>query len=528
MGYGAKAPAELLDFLSSVCVTEGRGHEKIQTWATHLVHSYRPPPLLTTMTLLTTAVTPLLRTRWITQLVCGIVSEGIDPHASSLIYQLRIISRDESAPSPSDQGWAAHPLHDARNSPRNLPPSRLPPDRQGHPPLPTTQSSGASSLSSDGSSSSQRLGGGSASQRQGGGRGGMVARLVPERVQISTTTLGKVRPPYRAEAGEGDTSCTYEAEPPDVLTGDDAEAQQEAGSWVDLLQWLPHEVRGAGGEWRAVAGCGPPDEVAYLRAQLHLCSELCFARNQLSSASVVELIPLEALLLLLAPPPLQGWEQGQWQGGEACRLLPRDQRLCCELLVNVYLDSCKLDAPSASLAPLLLTTHHSPLTTHHSPLTTQESLVSPLYLWEDLPPPTTAEERLTYLNNSICGPATQLSHLEAEESSAWAREDDVGIPVWVRTTTPATGIHQAASSSQVTEIAVHSSPQRVVSSNAWVHTPGAAGADGTEYPPPASYEPAVLRLDERHVASQQRRLLAFVSAALGDEDSKQHRPRTPD
>ena len=59
--------------------------------------------------------------------MCGIVSEGIDPHASSLIYQLRIISRDESAPSPSDQGWAAHPLHDARNSPRNLPPSRLPP-----------------------------------------------------------------------------------------------------------------------------------------------------------------------------------------------------------------------------------------------------------------------------------------------------------------------------------------------------------------------------------------------------------------
>ena len=30
---GAQAPAELLDFLSSVCVTEERGHEKIQTCA---------------------------------------------------------------------------------------------------------------------------------------------------------------------------------------------------------------------------------------------------------------------------------------------------------------------------------------------------------------------------------------------------------------------------------------------------------------------------------------------------------------
>ena len=108
----------------------------------------------------------------------------------------------------------------------------------------------------------------------------MAPRLTPERVQISTSTLGKVRPPYRAEAGEDDTSETYEAEPRDVLTGDEAEVQQEAAAWVDLLEWLPHEVRGAGGEWRAVAGSGPPDQVAYLRAQLNLFSELCFARNQ--------------------------------------------------------------------------------------------------------------------------------------------------------------------------------------------------------------------------------------------------------
>ena len=130
-----------------------------------------------------------LLTRWITQLVCGIVSEGIDPHASSLIYQLRIISRDEiaprDAPSPSERGWAADSPID---SPRNPLPSRPPHARQGHPPLPTTQAQGGAT--------SQRQGGGG-----GGGGGGTVSRLVPERVQISTSTLGKVRPPCRAEAG---------------------------------------------------------------------------------------------------------------------------------------------------------------------------------------------------------------------------------------------------------------------------------------------------------------------------------------
>jgi hypothetical protein len=62
----------LLDFLSSVCVSGGRGHERIQTW--------------------------------ITQLMCGIVSEGIDPHASSLIYQLRIISREVQGRCGGDMG----------------------------------------------------------------------------------------------------------------------------------------------------------------------------------------------------------------------------------------------------------------------------------------------------------------------------------------------------------------------------------------------------------------------------------------
>ena len=61
-------------------------------------------------------------------------------------------------------------------------------------------------------------------QGSGGVGAGVAPRLTPERVQISTSTLGKVRPPYRAEAGEDDTSETYEAEPRDVLTGDEAEA----------------------------------------------------------------------------------------------------------------------------------------------------------------------------------------------------------------------------------------------------------------------------------------------------------------
>ena len=164
------------------------------------------------------------------------------------------------------------------------------------------------------------------------------------------------------------------------------------------------------------------------------------------------------------------------------------------------------------------TAQRAPRTAHRAPRTThQESLVSPLYLWEDQPPPTTAEERLSYLNNSLCGPATQLSQLEAEESSAWAREE-AGIPVWVRPPAPAT--------SQIAQIAAHSGTQRAVSSNARVrHAPGAA-PDGPEHQP--AHEAAVprldvlrldvLRLDERHVASQQQRLLAFVSAALADED----------
>ena len=107
--------------------------------------------------------------------------------------------------------------------------------------------------------------------------------------------------------------------------------------------------------------------------------------------------PRQALLLLRAPVTDAS--------GVTRRLLPRERHLCCELLLWVYLDSCSLDA-------------------------TKESLITQLYLWEPTPPPSTADERRKFLDNSICGPATQLSNLETDEGAAWAREE-TGIPVWV-------------------------------------------------------------------------------------------------
>ena len=59
------APAELLDFLSSVCRTESKGHETMQS-----------------------------RT---TQLLCGLVAEGADPHLSSLIYHIRTVAAYDSS-----------------------------------------------------------------------------------------------------------------------------------------------------------------------------------------------------------------------------------------------------------------------------------------------------------------------------------------------------------------------------------------------------------------------------------------------
>ena len=118
----------------------------------------------------------------------------------------------------------------------------------------------------------------------------------------------------------------------------------------------------------------------------------------------------------------------------------------------------------------------------------KQSLIEKLYLWEPPSPPSTDDERKKHIDNSICGPPTQLTNLEADESSAWTREE-VGIPVWrvegeTRETSP--GI---------------SSPARMVTTNSWVGP---------------SLVPDVIALDDAHVADQQRRLLRFVSQALDD------------
>lgn len=99
---------------------------------------------------------------------------------------------------------------------------------------------------------------------------------------------------------------------------------------------------------------------------------------------------LQCLLKKMAPPPMQ----------PKIRLLPCDLHLVCELLLWLYLDSSKLDASS-------------------------DSLISSMHIWEPAQPPTSAEERLKWLNNSICGPVTQISGLEIEESSFWYRDEQV-------------------------------------------------------------------------------------------------------
>ena len=221
-----------------------------------------------------------------------------------------------------------------------------------------------------------------------------------------------------------------------------------------LIEWLPHEEL-VNGEWVEVSGAARDDQADYFRSQLSLFARLSFGRNKLASSTIVELVPLEALLLLLLPETMAR------QSGR--RLLARDRQLCCELLLWVFLDSCELDI-------------------------VKQSLIEKLYLWEPPSPPSTDDERKKHIDNSICGPPTQLTNLEADESSAWTREE-VGIPVWrvegeTRETSP--GI---------------SSPARMVTTNSWVGP---------------SLVPDVIALDDAHVADQQRRLLRFVSQALDD------------
>ena len=80
-----------------------------------------------------------------------------------------------------------------------------------------------------------------------------------------------------------------------------------------------------------MSGAARDDQADCFRSQLSLFARLSFGRNKLASSTIVELVPLEALLLLL-PETMAG------QSGR--RLLARDRQLCCELLLWVFLDSC--------------------------------------------------------------------------------------------------------------------------------------------------------------------------------------------
>ena len=147
-------------------------------------------------------------------------------------------------------------------------------------------------------------------------------------VQINCSTKGKLRPPYRAEEEDEDDE-DYDVEPVDALLGDgdEATAELEIG-WVDLLAWLPHEEL-EGGDWKEVKGEARDDEVEYFRGQLKLFAQLVYGRNQTAAGTIVELVPLEALLTLLETKASR-------------RLLPRDLHLVSDLLLWLYIDSCTL------------------------------------------------------------------------------------------------------------------------------------------------------------------------------------------
>ncbi len=75
--------------------------------------------------------------------------------------------------------------------------------------------------------------------------------------------------------------------------------------WADLIEWLPHEEL-VNGEWVEVSGAARDDQADYFRSQLSLFARLSFGRNKLASSTIVELVPLEALLLLLLPETMAG------------------------------------------------------------------------------------------------------------------------------------------------------------------------------------------------------------------------------
>ena len=396
------APAMLLDFLSSVCRTGKHGHERMQNA--------------------------------IGQLLCGLISEGGDPHMSSLVYHLRLLA----APTANE-------------------------------------------------------------------------RLRVVEVQISPSSRGKTRPAYTADGEAGETDITYEQWRSDELVGEEDEAAAEA-TFVDLLHWLPHEER-VGDAWVRVEGRGADgtptrdDHVAYFRAQLNLFAKLVYGRNMKTAETIVELVPLEALLVLLQPPP------SDVPNRPPCRLLPQDKYMISEIVLNLYLDSPKLDAQ-------------------------KETLIPQLYLWEKPPPPRTPEEREKFLESLICSPESQISPLEADESSPWARSGDAqGVPVWIRRvpeSARAADEHTSYRSPSLSGAGYGSvaelSSCTTTSSFAGVRAPstlvgGVELGGGQEEEVAraisaanAALEKGVLEIDEVHVFSQQRRLLAIVESALSEPD----------
>ena len=107
--------------------------------------------------------------------------------------------------------------------------------------------------------------------------------------------------------------------------------------WADLIDWLPHEEH-VNGEWMEVSGSARDDQADYFRAQLSLFARLSYGRNKLASSTIVELVPLEALLLLLLPETMAG--------ASGKRLLARDRQLCCELLRNYAENTLRIERPS--------------------------------------------------------------------------------------------------------------------------------------------------------------------------------------
>ena len=256
---GQAGAAELLDFLSSVCRTEGQGHEKMQ-----------------------------IRT---TQLLCGLVAEGVDPHLSRLVYHLRLVCEPAVEPGPNGDSplRAVEVQISTFTKGKTRPAYRVEDDEAGE----------EDNMYDDDDDDLER-----------------------RKLRIED----------------------------EVETPEDEVAMEQ--SFVDVLTWMPHEEK-IGTEWYPRPGKlangreTPEGAISYFRAQLKLFAHLCFGRNLKTSDTMVELVPLEMLLTLLDPP--------KPTDRPPCRLLPRDQHLVCEVVLWLYLDSAKLDAVKETLiSPLHL------------------------------------------------------------------------------------------------------------------------------------------------------------------------------